>query len=242
MGKKKKADKSKAASDEKNLKDHLCYQGSYCGVLSRNTTYRLDAWDGLKGEGTYSNLGLIQAAIVKRDSAQGRPDGKYRNGELINGMTQAARAKTYVIDYNNPNHGLNFKIGRIPYRNQAHHIVACEIFYGDDWDAEHLNVVLQCGYNINNPDNIIYLPQCSGQKHYCDYHSLPDHSKGHADYNDKVKESCSPIYDMVSEALDEEDCKKSQDLRQKIFDKLKEIEGDYWDRLIAAGGKPIGSA
>lgn len=242
MGRKKKADTSKAASDKKELKKHLCDQGMFRGVLSRNTTYRLDAWDGLKSEGTYSHCGVIKAAIVRQDTAQGRPDGKYKNGSLINGMTQAERARTYTIDYDNPNLGPNFKIGRIPYRNQAHHIVACEIFYGDEWDAEHLNVVLQCGYDINNPDNIIYLPQCSGSTHYCDYHLLPDHSKDHGKYNNNVKKSCKPIYNMVDKAVNEKDCEKAEDLRKQIFDKLKEIEGDYWDRLIAAGGKPIGEA
>ena len=155
---------------------------------------------------------------------------------LIGGLTQQQRVPLYFFNYLNPNlKKLNFELAIIPYLNQAHHILPCEVFYDKKWTAKHLKIVLMSEYDINNPKNIVMLPQCYGKTYCCDYHNLPDHSKGHQTYNDRVVDECDPIYDLVEEALEEKDCQKRKDIRKQIYDKLKQIETNNFNFLASLG-------
>lgn len=221
--------------------DHLVATGSYEGKLSRNKNYREDAWGYLKGAvPNYSNVATALSAILARDTATGKPNGRDKLGRLVKGKTQAQRAATYSISHFDTQQGKNnFKLGRIPYSNQAHHVMPCEVFYEKKWDAKHLDVVLDCPYDINNKKNIIYLPQCCGRTYLRDYHLLPDHSSGHTAYNKRVVQQASEIYDKVDEALDEEDCEKAKDLRDEIKKLIESIETSNFNKLVRSGASPM---
>lgn len=227
---------NKKPKKKKKPNPHLVTTGSYSGVLSRNSTYREDAWNYLKGAvPNYSNAATALAAVIAQDNAMGRPGGRYKGGGLIGGKTQAQRAATYSISFFNPKAAAhNFKVGYIPYCNQAHHVLPCEVFYEKKWDAKHLDIVLDCGYDINNEKNIIYLPQCCGQNHLRDYHQLPDHSSGHAAYNKRVVGQADNVWDKADEALDAEECDK-ETLSNELLKMLQDIETANFNKLKSAG-------
>lgn len=213
---------------------HLSETYSRTGILSRNTTYRADARGILKGTAIYDLAPVILAAIAKRDKQTSQP-------LLVGGLTQQQRVQPYMFDYFNP--GIkckNFEKGGKPYRNWAHHIVPVEVFHDTKWTAPHLKIVLQSKYNINNSENIIYLPNCFKQTYFCDYHNLPDHSKGHPAYNKRVIKECEPIFNLVEKAMDEKDCEKKKDIRKQVYDQLKQREKDNFNWLLAQGANPIG--
>lgn len=213
---------------------HLSETYSRTGILSRNATYRADARGTLKGTAIYDNVAAIFAAIVKRDAQSNQP-------ALVGGLTQQQRVPLYQFEYTNPQvKRKNFQVGYIPYKNRAHHVVPVEVFYAEKWTAQHLKIVLQSKYNINNPENILYLPECHGKTYLCDYHNLPDHSKGHGKYNQRVLDECESIFDLVDKAIDEKDCEKKKDLRKQIYDQLKQIEKTNLSSLITRGKRPIG--
>jgi len=213
---------------------HLSETYSRTGILSRNTTYRADARGTLKGMAIYDMAPVILAAIEKRDKQTNQP-------LLVGGLTQLQRVPLYLFDYPNPQvRRKNFEVGYIPYKNRAHHVLPVEVFYAEKWTAQHLKIVLQSKYNINSPENILYLPECNGKTYICDYHNLPDHSKGHGKYNQRVVDECDSIFDLVDKAIDEKDCEKKKDLRNQICVQLKQIEKTNLTSLITRGNKPIG--
>ena len=227
---------------KKKRPPHLCELGDFAGVLSRNSTYREDAWDHLAGTFIYDKLPAILAAVKARDAYQGRPNGCYKNGRLIGGKTQAQRAISYTIRWFNKQFATdNFKRGAIPYQNQAHHILVCEVFYDKKWTDEHLNVLLQVDYDINNEENIIYLPQGDkGREYYCQYHQLPNHAKGHKSYSQRLLEACTPIYNLIDKIVQKDkDCEDTEDIREKLYKALKQIESGNFKLLVALGAKPM---
>lgn len=221
---------------------HISQKFSFKAILSRNATYRADARTKLKGTLIYDNAAQILTGIQRRDKEMG-------HGALVNGLTQAQRVPTYTFDYTHPGSGQNFSVGFRPYPNEAHHVIPVEVFYDKKWTTPHLHIVKSAspdpdakpakGYNINNEDNIIYLPQCEGQLHYMYYHNLPDHSRSHNKFNTRVVGECDPIYDLADQALAEKDCDKKKDLRKQIYDKLKQIEQKNFDHLKGLGPNPM---
>jgi hypothetical protein len=127
----------------------------------------------------------------------------------------------------------------MPYHNEAHHVVPVEVFYDKKWTTPHLHVVLATKYNINLGDNIIILPQCEGELHLMDYHVLPDHSRSHNRYNDRVVGECDEVFDLVDQVLTEKDCTKKKDIRQQVYDKIKQIETHNFNHLKSLGASPM---
>lgn len=210
---------------------HLSETGSRAGILSRNASYREDARPRLKGTGIYDDEAQIKNGLQFRVAQTGK--------KLVYGKTVQQRVPYYKFDYTKPNNPQNFTIEHLPYLFQAHHILPVEVFYHKKWTAKHLKIVLQSKYNINNPENIIYLPQCEGLTWTAHVHSLPDHSKGHKKYNSRVIKETKPVFDMVDKAIDEKDCEKKKDIREQIYNKLKQIETGNRSKLEALGPKPL---
>jgi hypothetical protein len=209
----------------------------------------MDCRDELSATGIYDNAANILLGIKRRDADPTKGGGV--SPFLVRGLTQAQRVPGYTFNYrrDDKQKRQNFTIAYQPYYNQAHHIVPCEVFYDDKWTPRHLHVVLSAspnpdaqsakGYDINNKDNIILLPQCHGLLYRQYYHMLPDHSKNHSNYNKRVVGNCDAIYDMVDKALNEKDCEKKKDQRKQIYDKLKQIEKSNFRRLIDRGAKSM---
>ncbi len=225
-------------------KKHISQKFSFKGILSRNSTYRVDCRGKLAGIGVYDDAANILNGIQKRDAEMNRAARA-----LVGGHTQAARVPGYTFNYTRPNGRMNFTIGRQPYHNEAHHVIPVEVFYDAKWTTPHLHIVKSAkenpddksapGYNINNQDNIIILPQCCGELHIMHYHVLPDHSRNHNSYNTRLLGACDPIFDLADEALSEPDCDRKKDLRKQIYDKLKQIEKDNFTHLKGLGTNPM---
>jgi hypothetical protein len=224
-------------------KKHISQKFSFKGILSRNSSYRQDCRTKLSASLIYDNPATILSGIVLRDA-----DRNYPPGKLIGGLTQVQRVTGYTFNYVK-NGRLNFSIGGQPYHNEAHHVLPVEAFYHSKWTTPHLHIVKSAkadpnnkkapGYNINNEDNIIILPQCNGANHIMRYHRLPDHSRNHNSYNIRVVAQCDPIWDMADEALSEPDCDRKKDLRKQIYDRLKQIEGNNFNHLKNLGPNPM---
>lgn len=224
------------ANEEEN---HLSEGEEFKGILTRNSTYKSDARGRMIRLGLYSagKYPIVLTAVKKQDEKYGRIGGKNKDGSLFEGKTQSQRAKEYRIT-----HGNNFKEGYtfLPYLHNAHHILPIEVFYEEDWTVERLAVVKQCKYDINNNKNIIYLPQGEkGKVHYCEYHWLPNHAKGHNIYNERIIDTCTPLLNMVDEAVDKGKCKEANDIREKILKFLKKIEEANFNLLKGLGPNPM---
>jgi hypothetical protein len=225
---------------KKKRKKHISEKYSFKGVLSRNDpkTYRTDCRGKLKGTFIYDNVFNIEQGIRLRDAETG-----FKSPDPL-----AKRIKSYTFDHKKKG-VVNFTTGGRPYHNQAHHVVPVEVFYEDHWTTPHLHIVKSAkaepddddapGYNINNADNIIILPQCHTKTHIMRYHVLPDHSLGHGAYNDRVVEECRPLFDMADKALNEPDCDKKDDIRKQIYDQLKQIESKNFGFLKDLGMNPL---
>jgi hypothetical protein len=217
--------------------------GKYKAVLSRNSSYRPDARSRMIGTHMYTaNKPTVLSTIQARDIANNRPGGINRDGTLYKNMTQAQRARTYSITYLHTDCGLlGFEGSVRPYPNEAHHILICETFYDKKWTEDHLNIVLQVRYDINNKMNIIYLPQGEkGQDHICLYHQLPNHAKGHFAYNSRVLGETQGIFDLVNKVvLEAKPCSETKDIRAKIKSGLQDIESDNFDMLSGLGPVPL---
>jgi A nuclease family of the HNH/ENDO VII superfamily with conserved AHH len=230
---------------KKKKKKHISEKFSFKGILSRNSSYREDARSKLKGTLIYDNAANILNGIQQQDAAQ-TAKGNKAPPTLA---SQVARVKGYTFNYKKRFRKRNFTTAGPPYRNEAHHVVPVEIFYKKEWTTPHLHIVKSAkadpdnddapGYNINNADNIIYLPQCNKKYEYMQYHVLPDHSEGHKNYNTRVKGQCDPIWDLADEALNEPDCDRKKDLRKQIHDMLKQIETNNFNHLKGLGTNPM---
>lgn len=212
-------------------KKHLSETYSRAGVLSRDREYRERARPRNKGTGIYDDEVQIKKGLDFRVAQTG-------NTHVL-GKTVKQRVPFYKFDYTKPNRNQNFTIEHLPYLFQAHHILPTEVFTKKKWTAKHLRVVLTSKYKINEPENIIYLPQCEGMTWTAHVHKLPDHSKNHPAYNKRVIGEAEPVFDMVEEALDENDCDEKKDLRKQIYDKLKQVETSNLKKLEKLGPKPL---
>lgn len=244
MAKAKKKKKAPTKKKKEPKEPHLCETGEFDGVLSRDDCYRENARGHLRGAvPNYNNDASILAGIKSRDAyVAGKKKGKDPTADpLVDGKTQQQRVATYKYDYDQPGRGCkNWEDAGVPYSNQAHHIVVCEVFYDKKWTAEHLNVLLQCPYDINNDKNIIYLPQgYAGKTYLCDYHLLPNHALNHPVYNQRIMDECDPIFDKVDEAVKKGDCEAAPDLRDAILKMLQQIEKSNFDYLRTLGPGPM---
>ena len=228
---------SKSKSKKKPEKKHLVQKdGSFNGILTRDTQYRENARDWMKETGFYDDKIQIMLGISHQETYNKLTNEK----EKLSYVNE--RIKFYEFDYVNKDDPwigvVNFEGGGRPYGNHAHHILTCEIFYHKDWTAAGLAIVKECGYDINNEGNIIYLPTAYRS---CFYHDLPNHCWGHDKYNKKVQRHTRGILDKVNEALalSEEECEKKKELMKELFDMLIIIEDTFYKYLINKGPGPL---
>lgn len=234
----------KPSKRARNEPKHLVQRdGSFCGILSRDSNYRENARDWMKETGYFDDEGQIQIG-VKRQKSVIDAKGNLKQ-KLIN-----EKIPKYKFDYINTDKGwegvVNFTTGGRPYGWQAHHILVCEAFYDDDlWDFDHLRVVKECDYDINNEENIIYLPNDYSRStpDSCYYHDLPNHGwkPGHPRYSEKVLDYELAIWEKADEALDEENCneEKKEKLLDELYEMLINIEDEFFEYIVNKGPGPL---
>lgn len=141
-----------------------------------------------------------------------------------------------------------------PYVHNAHHVLPVEVFGDDKWGenvddqtvATYLDILLETEYDINNPNNIIYLPQIiqkrrSSQGWMLEVHNLPNHADGHPAYDDMAGELMDEIYDRVKK-IKSTVC-ESDPQRPQFLKNLKEMiikkQTTLWKKILKQGAGPM---
>lgn len=227
---------SKKSKDKPEKKHLVQMDGNFNGILYRNSKYRETARNWMKATGFYDDEGQISKGIRHQETFKKLTDHKKRQAYINE------RIELYTFEYQNKDNVwdgvINFKrpCGR-PYGNEAHHILSCEIFYHDDWTVELLTLVKECGYDINNEGNIIYLPT----KHdSCFYHDLPNHTYGHNKYNERVQRYTTKVLNKAKKVQDAGCDDEKEDYMKKLFEMLIKIEDMLYKYVTEKGPGPIG--
>ncbi|MFP2958749.1 AHH domain-containing protein [Myxococcus sp. 1LA] len=121
---------------------------------------------------------------------------------------------------------------KYPYAWEAHHILPGSAFYyelkdGPAFTYRQLRLILQSDYNLNHGHNIIMLPD---QAWAVPVHALLQHPGDHPNYTQQVMRDMKGIASEIQEKIDEN--KDHKMLSVDIFERLKELEEDYWDLLV----------
>ena len=143
-----------------------------------------------------------------------------------------------------------------PYYHQAHHVLPVEVFNNEKWGeniddqtiATYLDILLQTEYDINDPNNILYLPHIiadnwNSNGWMLSVHDLPNHAKNHDRYNEMASKKCKRIYDEIKriKAVACEDDPERPKLLAKLKEMLIRVQLDLWAELVYAGPNPMPS-
>ncbi|WIG93266.1 AHH domain-containing protein [Myxococcus sp. SDU36] len=203
--------------------DHLSGMGKLKARLRRSRDYREKGHKHIKGNGgrnkIYANLEIIQEVLQARGTRV-RGDKRIKPGSLAH-----ARRYTFV-------HGQNFKLGQSPYINQAHHLLPEEAFSDKYFDSDQMRMLLGVDYDINNGENIIFLPALARDS---EFHRLPHHSGSHPAYSAVVSDDMSTVRDLLKTALEKDKKHKEWNPPEDVKTQLMDLQLDYWDMVSAAG-------
>lgn len=196
------------------------------GVFYRQKTYRKNGYDVIKGDsgknGIYKSDDNIRDTLKRLERRPGRRGVKQYSDEHV---------QAYYFDY-----GTNFQLGRAPYANQAHHLIPVSTFTDPPFTASQQELLRKVKYNVNNGDNIIFLPSIIAD---ADFHNLPVHNGDHPKYTNLVKKDAQELSDTLQKAVDEDADHKTWDPPGDLVNQLKNLEEQYWDFLKNAGKKSV---
>ncbi|WP_052519239.1 AHH domain-containing protein [Archangium violaceum] len=201
---------------------HLSGAGKQKARLQRSRDYRKNGYKHIKGNGgrksVYADLDVIQGALQTLGT-----------GVRGKGVTAGskAHARRYTFTYGN-----NFRIGKSPYANQGHHLLPEEAFLDKFFDSNQLRMLQGVDYNINNGENIIFLP---ARLEDTAFHLLPFHQGRHPAYTEKVDADMEQVRDVLDKALAKDKKHKQWNPPEDLKDRLMNLQKDYWDMLVAAG-------
>ncbi|OJH34179.1 AHH domain-containing protein [Cystobacter ferrugineus] len=207
--------------------NHLSDAGKLPARLKRSSDYRDKGYKHIKGNGgrksVYADLDVIQGVLLTRRTTT-RDKGVVKKGSR-------AHARRYTFTYGN-----NFQIGKSPYANQGHHLLPEEAFSDKFFDSNQFRMLQGVDYNINNGENIIFLP---AREEDTAFHLLPFHQGPHPDYTRQVDADMQDVKDVLDKALAKDKKHKKWNPPEDLKDKLMKLQEDYWDMLVAAGPIPI---
>ncbi|MBJ6761924.1 AHH domain-containing protein [Myxococcaceae bacterium JPH2] len=204
---------------------HLSGAGESKARLKRSHDYRGEGYKHIKvgaRKNVYQDLDVIQGVLQARGT-RARDKGVKAGSK--------AHARRYTFTYGN-----NFQLGQSPYVNQGHHLLPEEAFSDKFFDSKQLRMLQGVDYNINNGENIIFLP--ARQKDTA-FHLLPFHQGSHPDYTRQVNVDMQAVKRALSKALQKDKKHKKWNPPEDLKDKLMKLQEDYWDMLVAAGPIPI---
>ncbi|WP_426755753.1 AHH domain-containing protein [Myxococcus sp. Y35] len=203
--------------------NHLSGMGKQKARLRRSRDYREKGHQHIKGNGgrnkVYADLETIQGVLQARGTRV-RGDKRVKAGSLTH-----ARRYTFV-------YGQNFKIGQSPYINQAHHLLPEEAFSDKYFTSDQMRMLQGVDYNINNGENIIFLPAVSRDS---EFHRLPHHSGSHPAYSELVKADMIVVRDSLDSALAKDKKHKEWSPPEDVKALLMRLQSDYWNWVSAAG-------
>ncbi|RKH11647.1 hypothetical protein D7V97_10695 [Corallococcus sp. CA053C] len=199
---------------------HLSGAGKLKARLKRDHDYRNKGYKHIKGSGgrkfVYGNLEVIQNVLQTRGT-------RARDKGVKAGSRLHARRYTFT-------HGNNFQIGQSPYVNQGHHLLPEEAF--SYFESDQLRMLQGVDYNINNGENIIFLP---ARQRDSEFHQLPFHQGSHPAYTEQVDEDMEGVRRALDEALKNDKKHKEWNPPEALKDRLMNLQAKYWRMLVAAG-------
>ena len=226
------------------------YRSRYTGGLSptqRTPTYLIGYTHPTSGMQNFGHRSTKLAVLAARRTAEtalraGSADGSVKRAKLQEVKDEAEAA------YRAANPDPLFE-SKLPYPHNAHHIIPVATFHIESWYnavADTIGIyrlfLASSEYDINAPENIIYLPQPYGSAWICNLHKLPDHSSKHNIYNEKVSDFCDEVYDLIEEGVEETDCETQSDFLKRVYNKMIQIQTQLDTALQAAGPVAIGDA
>ena len=237
------AQKSSSKKKKPEPKHLVQRDGKFNTILHRcsHDKYRENPRELLKAEGFYDYEDEIIVGVKREKKVKAERNIKKRI-KLIKDIIPK-----YKLEYENtkpPWKGVkNFVTGGPPYGNQAHHLLACELFYDNRWTADLLQIVKNTDYDINNERNVVYLPADYDhvKSRSCYFHNLPNHAFNHnPKYNDKVKVYTDEILNLAKKALKEsEDGKCNIKTLDDILKMLQKIEDKFFEYIVNKGPGPM---
>ena len=122
----------------------------------------------------------------------------------------------------------------LPYRWEAHHLLPAHFFY-KFLEMEHVELVLQSTYDINDGRNVMFLPT-SASKIYWKPHKLPYHLGSHPDYDQQMERHFNDVKKKLEEIKGKE--LPHPDSPDSVEAKLHKVEARGWKliRLIGSRG------
>jgi A nuclease family of the HNH/ENDO VII superfamily with conserved AHH len=216
-------------------KAHILWNHPMKAVLYRTREYRKNGITHIEGNGgkrssVYDNDDKISKHLKANDI-----------GTRVEGATagDALHAAGYHFK-----HFAADNAGK-PYPNEGHHILPCELFsrrseeggkQGGVFGTEEFRVLYRLEYDINNGNNIIFLPALTTD---CGIHQLPYHVGSHPAYTTKVSKDVEQINALLKKSL-EEPC-EGWTPPENIPKELKIHEDKYWNWIVIFGENEPGS-
>jgi A nuclease family of the HNH/ENDO VII superfamily with conserved AHH len=199
-------------------------------VLARDREYRSNGYRKIKGnsgkKGIYGKLGEIGQALL---------DLRVKPSILLPPVKQgsAAHARRYTFG-----RLPNFRVGWSPYANQAHHLLPEELLgLGYIFNDKQHYLLRQIAYDINNGDNIIFLPEAMSRRLI---HRLPSHNGSHPSYTRRLKASMRQVKDSLNAAISKDKKHENWDPPTDVKQMLLNAQDDFWSYVSNAGPVKIG--
>lgn len=208
---------------EKHILDTPDYKGWYIA----NSQYRKAGHQVISGDAgrkkVYQNKESVRSRLMGENGT--RAISKPRPYCEPYSDTHVAR---YLFD-----HEPNFRRGRAPYINQAHHLIPTSYLnrFPHHWQRE---VLKRVDYDINNGRNIMFLP---AQAQDSWFHLLPRHQSKHPRYTKVVASDAAAMSRQLEKYKNSEPCKEKDELGDSILKSLHDKQNDYWDLLKGAFAK-----
>jgi hypothetical protein len=198
-------------------------------VLARDRKYRSNGYRKVKGnpgkKGVYGHLDEIGQALISLNIKPSKLLLPVKQGS-------AAHARRYTFTSR-----LNFRVGFSPYHNQAHHLLPEELFgLGYVFNDKQHYLLRQIPYDINNGDNIIFLPEALSR---CAIHRLPSHNGSHPKYTRRLKSSMDQVKDSLNAAIRKDKNHENWDPPTDVKQMLLNAQDDFWLYVSNAGPKKI---
>ncbi|RKH41553.1 AHH domain-containing protein [Corallococcus sicarius] len=200
---------------------HIDGAGKLRARLKRSRDYRQKGYSHIDGDGgrksAYLDLDVIRSVLLSR--------GTDAQGKVARGSRE--HASHYIFG-----HGRNFHIGQSPYSNQGHHLLPEEALSPNYLGSDQLRMLQGVDYDINNGENIIFLPSRSRDS---DFHKLPHHSGSHPKYTKQIARDMGAVRKSLNAALAKDKKHKLWNPPTDIRDRLMGLQEQYWDFLVGAG-------
>ena len=181
----------------------------------------------------------------------GKLERVYNNNSKIKKYLKAKGVKTSIVGATSGDDthaaGYHFNhfsaaVSGSPYPNQGHHLLPCEVFVVRSPDEDkrnngafgetELEVLRHLKYDINNGNNVIFLPMIG--KHH-DVHQLPSHCGSHPKYTTQVAKDMEEVNEKLKSSL-RKPCEKWKP-PVSIVNELVKLENEYWKWVVLFGEK-----